>query len=192
MAFLPTSRPHGTGAGIAATIRSPRRCCCLPPSLLIAAALCRLCAVAALAGAPVALDAPSLPIVVAGIAFNIEPAAIRIAMQRHPGAQERVDLVYLWPSLKPPDPRVTPKLGAPALNPERAAVRDHRLRRRHAAADGTRADDLSALSGGGADRRTGRADAARLSRRHALSRRGTGVRVGRARRISWRAARATA
>ena len=56
----------------------------------------------------VTLDAPSMPIVVAGTAFNFEPAAIRVAIQRHPGVQERVDLVYLWPSLKPPDPGVTP------------------------------------------------------------------------------------
>ena len=54
--------------------------------------------------APVALDAPSLPIVVAGVAFNIEPAAIRMPVQRRPGTQERVDLAYLWPSLVPPDP----------------------------------------------------------------------------------------
>ncbi len=52
----------------------------------------------------VTLDAPSLPIIVAGIAFNIEPAAIRMPVQRRPGTQERVDLAYLWPSLKPPDP----------------------------------------------------------------------------------------
>ncbi|MGH6663495.1 MAG: hypothetical protein ACREB2_01145 [Pseudolabrys sp.] len=61
----------------------------------------------------VTLDAPSLPIVVAGVAFNIEPAAIRMAVQRHPGTQERVDLAYLWPSLMPPDPALKPTLGAP-------------------------------------------------------------------------------
>ncbi len=49
--------------------------------------------------APVALDAPSLPIVVAGAVFNIEPAAIRMNVQRRPGTQERVDLAYLWPCL---------------------------------------------------------------------------------------------
>jgi hypothetical protein len=54
--------------------------------------------------APIASDAPSLPIVVAGVAFNIEPAAIRVTMQRRPGTQDRVDLAYLWPSLLPPDP----------------------------------------------------------------------------------------
>jgi len=53
---------------------------------------------------PVALDAPALPIVVAGTAFNVEPAAIRMRVQRHPGTQERVDLAYVWPTLAPPDP----------------------------------------------------------------------------------------
>jgi hypothetical protein len=67
--------------------------------------------------AAVGLDAPSLPVVVAGTTFNIESAAIRMAVQRHPGAQERVDLVYLWPSLTPPEAPFTPKLGAPAPSP---------------------------------------------------------------------------
>lgn len=66
--------------------------------------------------APVALDAPSLPIVIAGTAFNIEPAAIRMAVQRRPGTQERVDLAYLWPSLTPPDPAVKPTVASP-INP---------------------------------------------------------------------------
>jgi hypothetical protein len=56
--------------------------------------------------APVALGAPSLPITIAGVAFNIEPAAIRIPMQRRAGTQNRVDLAYLWPSLVPPDPAI--------------------------------------------------------------------------------------
>ena len=63
--------------------------------------------------APVTLDAPSLPIVVAGVAFNIEPAAIRMAVQRRPGTQARVDIAYLWPSLTPPDPALKPTVGAP-------------------------------------------------------------------------------
>jgi hypothetical protein len=63
--------------------------------------------------APVALDAPSLPIVVSGVNFNIEPAAIREAIERRPGTQARVDLAYLWPSLKPPDPAAKPTVGAP-------------------------------------------------------------------------------
>jgi hypothetical protein len=50
------------------------------------------------------LDAPPLPITVAGVAFNLPPAAIRVAAQRRAGAQDRVDLVFLWPSLQPPDP----------------------------------------------------------------------------------------
>ena len=63
---------------------------------------------------PVTLDAPSLPIVIAGVNFNIEPAAIRRAIQRRPGTEDRVDLAYLWPSLTPPDPRAKPSVGQPA------------------------------------------------------------------------------
>ena len=63
--------------------------------------------------APVALDAPSLPIVISGVTFNIEPAAIRMNVQRRPGTHERVDLSYLWPSLLPPDPAIKPTVGAP-------------------------------------------------------------------------------
>jgi hypothetical protein len=37
-----------------------------------------------------------------GALFNVPPAAIRAAVQRHPGAHERIDLVFLWPSLAPP------------------------------------------------------------------------------------------
>ncbi|HET9717655.1 MAG TPA: hypothetical protein VFP60_15865 [Pseudolabrys sp.] len=62
--------------------------------------------------APLSLDAPSLPIVVSGIAFNIEPAAIRMKVQRRPGVQERIDLSYLWPSLAPPDPAIRPTVGS--------------------------------------------------------------------------------
>ena len=51
---------------------------------------------------PVAPDAPSLPITVGGVAFNVPPAAIRFKMQRRAGAQARVDLAFLWPSLEPP------------------------------------------------------------------------------------------
>jgi hypothetical protein len=54
------------------------------------------------------LDTPPLPITVAGVAFNLPPAAIRVAAQRRAGAQERVDLVFLWPSLQPPDPESKP------------------------------------------------------------------------------------
>ena len=54
--------------------------------------------------ADMTLDAPALPITVAGALFNVPPPAIRIPAQRRSGAQERIDLVYLWPSLAPPDP----------------------------------------------------------------------------------------
>lgn len=69
--------------------------------------------------APVALDAPSLPIIIAGIGFNIEPAAIRIPMQRRVGMQSRVDLAYLWPSLLPPDPSIKVIDGEPVDPNER-------------------------------------------------------------------------
>ncbi|MFY9838683.1 MAG: hypothetical protein WAK55_19850 [Xanthobacteraceae bacterium] len=51
---------------------------------------------------PVALDAPALPITVAGVLFEIPPAAIRETVQRHPGEHDRVDLAFAWPSLTPP------------------------------------------------------------------------------------------
>jgi hypothetical protein len=44
---------------------------------------------------PVSLNAPSLPIVISGVTINVEPAAIRIRVQRRPGVQQRVDLSYL-------------------------------------------------------------------------------------------------
>ncbi len=50
------------------------------------------------------LNAPAVPVTVAGVLFNIPPASIRAAVQRHPGAHERIDLVFLWPSLAPPAP----------------------------------------------------------------------------------------
>jgi len=43
-------------------------------------------------------------VVIGGVRFNVPPQAIRAAVQRRAGAQERLDLVYLWPSLDPPDP----------------------------------------------------------------------------------------
>jgi hypothetical protein len=61
--------------------------------------------------AAVPLDAPAIPVTVAGVLFDVPPAAIRAAVQRHPGAHERIDLVFLWPSLAPPqtDADVTAK-----------------------------------------------------------------------------------
>jgi hypothetical protein len=52
---------------------------------------------------PARADAPPLPIVVAGVVFNVPPGAIRVAVQRRAGPQERVDLAYRWPDLTPPD-----------------------------------------------------------------------------------------
>ncbi len=49
------------------------------------------------------IDAPALPIAVAGVVFNVPPAAIRIPLQRRAGPQERIDLSYRWPDLTPPD-----------------------------------------------------------------------------------------
>jgi hypothetical protein len=54
-------------------------------------------------GPPVPPGAPALPITIAGTPFNVPPAAMRIPLQRRPGAHERVDLAFLWPSLEPPD-----------------------------------------------------------------------------------------
>jgi len=53
---------------------------------------------------PVPLNAPAMPITVANVLFDVPPAAIRAAVQRHPGPHERVDLAFMWPSLKPPQP----------------------------------------------------------------------------------------
>lgn len=61
-------------------------------------------------GGRVAPDAPALPITVEGVTFNIPPAAIRAAVQRRSGVQERIDLSFMWPSLLPPDPDARPAL----------------------------------------------------------------------------------
>lgn len=53
----------------------------------------------------IAFDAPSLPIVVGGMTFDVPPSAIRRPVQRRAGAQERIDLAFLWPSLAPPGER---------------------------------------------------------------------------------------
>jgi hypothetical protein len=63
--------------------------------------------------APIPANAPSLPITVGGVLFNVPPAAIRVKMQRRPGPQPRLDLMFAWPALTPPDaarptPHTTP------------------------------------------------------------------------------------
>jgi hypothetical protein len=55
-------------------------------------------------GAPTPLDAPAIPVTVAGVLFDVPPAAIRATVQRHPGQQDRVDLAFDWPALTPPKP----------------------------------------------------------------------------------------
>jgi hypothetical protein len=71
--------------------------------------------------AAIPLDAPAIPVTVAGVLFNVPPAAIRAAVQRHPGAHERIDLVFLWPSLAPPQPGGEPS-AAPAADNKAAAT----------------------------------------------------------------------
>jgi hypothetical protein len=66
-------------------------------------------------GIPVALDAPELPVTIAGVAFDVPPAAIRVPVQRRPGAHERIDLAFMWPSLKPA--QAAPKPVAPSAPP---------------------------------------------------------------------------
>lgn len=59
---------------------------------------------------PIPLDAPAIPVTVAGVLFDVPPAAIRAAVQRHPGPHERIDLDFIWPSLTPPpDDKANPK-----------------------------------------------------------------------------------
>jgi hypothetical protein len=59
-------------------------------------------------------DAPTLPITVGNVLFNLPPAAIRVPLQRKPGAHERIDLVFIWPSLTPPDANAKTPPPAPA------------------------------------------------------------------------------
>jgi hypothetical protein len=66
-------------------------------------------------GTGLSVDAPTLPITVNGVNFSIPPASIRNKVQRKAGTQERVDLVFLWPSLTPPDPAAKAN---PALSPQ--------------------------------------------------------------------------
>jgi hypothetical protein len=55
-------------------------------------------------GPQLAPDMPAVPITVAGVTFNLPPAAIRVPLQRRPGPHERIELAFLWPSLQPPGP----------------------------------------------------------------------------------------
>jgi hypothetical protein len=46
-----------------------------------------------------------LPVSIGGTLFNVPTAAIRMKVQRHSGAQERIDLSFTYPSLGPPEPQ---------------------------------------------------------------------------------------
>ncbi|MBV8791554.1 MAG: hypothetical protein JO237_05820 [Pseudolabrys sp.] len=72
--------------------------------------------------APVSLTSAPLPIMIGSTMFTVEPAAIRMPVQRKPGTQERIDLSYLWPSLTPPDPALKPTVGEPIDPNERLFV----------------------------------------------------------------------
>jgi hypothetical protein len=52
---------------------------------------------------PLALDVPALPVTVGGVLFEIPPGAVRTKLQRHAGQHERMDLVFTWPDLMPPN-----------------------------------------------------------------------------------------
>jgi hypothetical protein len=72
---------------------------------------------------PIPLNAPAMPITVANVLFDVPPAAIRAAVQRHPGPHERVDLAFLWPSLTPPQPDARGADQAAAGNDDDAAAK---------------------------------------------------------------------
>jgi hypothetical protein len=105
---------QGTGAGAAGGARPAGGNLLLPPVLslmvltLVAAAYVVYVLWPRWPAVPVALDAPEVPVTIGGVAFNVPPAAIRVAVQRRPGAHERIDLAFLWPSLKPADAAMKP------------------------------------------------------------------------------------
>jgi hypothetical protein len=70
--------------------------------------------------APVPIDAPAIPVTVAGVLFDVPPAAIRAAVQRHPGPHERIDLDFMWPSLMPP--QADDKASGKPIDSENAAA----------------------------------------------------------------------
>ncbi|MFL6797336.1 MAG: hypothetical protein ACJ8F3_07980 [Xanthobacteraceae bacterium] len=72
--------------------------------------------------APLGLDAPTLPITIGEVTFNVPPAAIRVPLQRRAGTQERIDLTFLWPSLDPPDPNAKPAPADAALTTPPASL----------------------------------------------------------------------
>src|ERR1043165_3910596 len=97
-----TPRKRGASIGLIFAL------CALVVLIVLAAAFVALVLWPRWPAASVAPDAPALPITVGGGLFNVPPGAIRVAMQRHPAAQERLDVAFLWPSLAPPDPKARP------------------------------------------------------------------------------------
>jgi hypothetical protein len=57
-------------------------------------------------GAEASSNPARLPVSIGGTLFNVPTMAVRMKIQRHSGAQERVDLSFAFPSLEAP---VTPK-----------------------------------------------------------------------------------
>jgi hypothetical protein len=88
--------------------RMATRLLALPMTLLVAGAVAIGCVAYLLwptwPSAPIPLNAPAIPVTVAGVLFEVPPAAIRAPVQRHAGPAERMDLAFLWPSLTPPQP----------------------------------------------------------------------------------------
>jgi hypothetical protein len=117
-----TTLPAGGRRGRTRHPRSGRRLLLLPLVAFAAPALIAFVYIAYVLwprwpAPPVDADAPPLPIIVGGVAFNLPPAAIRVPVQRRPGVQERVDLAYLWPSLAPPAPEAKPSPAPGATSP---------------------------------------------------------------------------
>ncbi len=117
----------------------------LPPLLLLAALVLAVAYIAYVLwprwpGVPVGLDAPELPITIGGVAFEVPPAAIRMAVQRRPGAHDRIDLAFMWPSLNPA--AAAPKPASPeALSASGAALTLDRIFVTIASADDAMAPD---------------------------------------------------
>ena len=172
----------------------------LPPILLLIALM--LAAVAYIVyvlwprwpGAPVALDAPALPITVARRrlqrAAGGDPRAGAAAAGRARARRSRLHVALARAArrgAKAGRARGPPAAGA-TLTLERIFVTIAR-RRRRAGAGRARAHHLSALCRRRAGVRPDRSRGARVPRRHALSGRGSDLRCGRRRRTSWCAAR---
>jgi len=49
-----------------------------------------------------ASEPATLPVTIGHTLFNVPTAAIRVKLQKHAGPQDRVDMSFLYPSLKPP------------------------------------------------------------------------------------------